>query len=317
MKPGIYPNVDMAEYLAAQAINSSVIQAMLDRCPHAAWFDSYLNPARIADESTAAQDAGSIAHSILLDGHANGVVVIDPNDYQADKTGNIPKGWTNKAIRTARDEARAAGKIPVLKDDFALINSMVVAARAFIESCREDEPAVWGAFYPNGGASEVTMVWDDDGVPCRIRPDRISVDKRLIVDYKTTQRSAEPDAWGRQQLTGMGHYISAAFYRRGVEKLTGTSPAYTYLVQEQEPPFLCSLVGMSPHHFALGEDKVRTALDYWRMCVQRSHWPAYPTRVCYPEVPAWVDSQWEEKRAREDDEGDPDLYRKLFGDENR
>lgn len=314
MKTGIFPNIEMSAYLAMPAVSSSVLLAMLNECPKAAWWQSWLNPARVADVSTDAQDAGSIAHSILLEGHSEGVEVINPEDYPAEKTGNVPDGWTNKAIRAARDAARAVGKIPVLKADMAAINAMVVSARKFIEECRATEPAIWSIFQPGGGESELTCVWDDDGIPCRIRPDRISRDRRLIVDVKTSNRSAEPDSWGRSQLAGMDYYVSASFYRRGIEKIADVSPAYTYLVIEQEAPHLCSLVGMSPHHFALGEDKVRTALDYWRLCFERNSWPGYAARVAYPDLPAWTDTQWMEKRERESqDGGDDGHYEKLFG----
>jgi hypothetical protein len=82
----------------------------------------------------------------------------------------------------------------------AEIEAMVAAAREFIESLRETEPAIWAAFQPGGGDSELTLLWDDNGTLCRIRPDRISTDRRVIVDYKTGGTSAEPDTWGRKQM---------------------------------------------------------------------------------------------------------------------
>jgi hypothetical protein len=74
-------------------------------------------------------------------------------------------------------------------------------------------------------------------------------------DVKTTKTVAEPDRWGRTQLFGMGYYIAAAFYRRGLERGTGKRADYVYLVQEQAAPHLCSLVGLEPKAIALGEAK--------------------------------------------------------------
>ena len=287
----------MEAYLAIEAVSASILKRVISECPKAGWFDSWLNPARVVDAGTKASDAGSIAHSILLEGSTDIIAVIDPMDHPAEKTGAIPTGWTNKSIKAARDAAKAAGKIPVLLADMKSIESMVDSAWAYLETVKNDEPAIWELFQEGKGNSELTMVWQDGETRCRIRPDRISLDRKLIVDVKTTQRSAEPGSWGRTQLTGMGYYTSAAFYRRGVEALCEVSPEYVFLVIEQEPPYLCSLVGMDPKMFEIGGQKIEAALAIWAQCVKRNRWPAYPTRVCYPELPAWEEVRWMDEQA--------------------
>lgn len=287
MKPGTHAGVSMADYLAAPAVSASVLQLLLSECPYAAWFASHLNPNRPTDESSEAQDVGTVAHSILLDGHADNVVIVDATD------------WRTNAAKEKREEAREAGKIAMLAHKFPAVEAMVSAAMAYIESLKHDEPAIWAAFaQPDEGESELTMVWQDGPTLCRIRPDRITRDRKLIVDVKTTQRSAEPDSWGRYQMVGAGFYTSAAFYRRGVEALCKVSPAYAYLVIEQEPPHLCSLVGMDPHAFALGTQKIAVALEQWARCVARNHWPSYPTKICYPVMPPYEEARWEEFQLR-------------------
>ncbi len=266
MTPGLHPGLPLADYLRLPAVSASIVRAMVDRCPRAAWAASWLNPSPLPDDSTDASDAGSIAHAILLEGSEACCAVIDPEDHPAEKTGAIPDGWTNKSIRAARDTARAAGKIPVLPRDMAEIRAMAASARAFIDGLRGSEPAIWQAFQPGGGDSELTMVWDDDGVPCRLRADRISGDRAVIVDAKFTKASAHPEAWGRSQLAGMGYYLSAAFYRRGVAALCGVEPSYVFLVVEQAPPYLCSLVGVDPAGLDLGARKVAAGLEQWRQC---------------------------------------------------
>lgn len=299
MKPGIHAGVAMADYLATEAVSASILQLVLNECPYAAWWQSWLCPDRPAEDSTDAQDAGTVAHSILLDGHADNVVIVDATD------------WRTNAAKEKREDARSAGKVAVLAHKFPVIEAMVDAARAYLESVKHDEPAIWQLFQPGGGESELTMVWRDGATLCRIRPDRISLDRKLIVDVKTTQRSAEPDSWGRYQMVGAGFYTSAAFYRRGVEALCKVSPAYCYLVIEQEPPHLCSLVGMDPHAFALGTQKIAVALEQWARCVARNEWPAYPTKICYPAIPPYEEARWEEFQLR-GFEYDPAV---LFGSE--
>lgn len=310
MKPGIYPGLPMAEYLGLPAMSASVLRETVDRCPAAGWFTSWLNPARARDD-TAATDAGSIAHEILLEGSESCCDVIDPNEHPTEKTGAIPTGWTNKSIRRARDDARAAGKIPVLLADMARIRSMVEAARSFIDTLRDTEPRIWDAFQPAGGASEVTLVWQEGETLARMRPDRLSNDAKLIVDAKITGRSAEPGAWGRSQLFGLGYHVSASWYRRGVRALCDVDCDYVFLVIEDEPPYLCSLVGVDPAWLSLGDSVITIGLRIWEKCARDGHWPAYPSRVCYPELPAWADAAWNERQAS-DGFGIPYDIDKLF-----
>lgn len=311
MLPGVYPGVDMARYLDYPAFSSGVCNTLLSECAMAAWFQSWRNPRRVRETSDES-DAGIIAHAILLEGSTDGVVVIDPLDHPAEKTGNIPIGWTNKSIKAARDAARSAGKIPVLTSDIALINAMVDSAHEYIESLRDTEPAIWAAFQPDGGDSELTCLWDDGGQLCRMRPDRISKDRRVIIDPKFSKRSAEPDSWSRSQISAMGYRISASFYRRGAKALFGTLPDYVFLVVEQEPPHLCSLVGMDPANIAFGDEQVEQGISEWRRCVAANHFPAYPARVCYPEVAAWEVARWADRYGNADLQGIPYDVAKLF-----
>lgn len=306
MSANVSYGVPMDVYLGLPAVSASVLKALLERCPQAAWFESWLNADRPDDFSDAA-DVGTIAHSILLEGGPGKVCVIDPAAHRSKPTkdnpdGAIPTGWTNQAIRAARDAAREAGQIPVLPEDMVAVDAMVDAVRAFIASLKDSEPAIWAAFQPDGGDSEVTITWQDGETPCRIRPDRISTARDLIIDLKTTEKSANPFAWRAYD------HVGPAFYRRGCDAAFGTQPEYVFLVVEQLPPYLCSLVGVDPHGFELGSEKVRTALEMWARCVAANDWPGYFPRVAYPEIPVYVDTQWQEQQAN-----GMEFYDTLFG----
>lgn len=294
-EPGIYPGLPMADYLAIPALSAGILRTLLDRCPAAAWHESWLNPQRPRTD-TAATDLGTIAHGVLLEGTTERVAVIDPRDHPAEKTGAIPDGWTNKSIRGARDAARAEGKTPILLADMQRVEAMLDAATAYLADVAQHEPAVAEAFAPDGAETELTMVWREGDTLCKLRADKITRDRALICDYKTSGVSVEPDRWGRTQLVGLGYYLSAAWYRRGVRALTGAEPAYAFLAQEVDPPHLCALVGVSPEAFALGDEKVAAALAEWQCCVQSGRWPSYPPRICYPELPAWEATRWAERQ---------------------
>jgi len=91
-------------------------------------------------------------------------------------------------------------------------------------------------------------------------------------------------------------------------------PEYLFLVQEQEPPFLCSLVGLEPTNVELGDRRTARALEAWKSCYRSGTWPAYPNRVAYPELPAWEFTRDAEQDAAAGYAYDPD---KLFADLRR
>jgi hypothetical protein len=220
------------------------------------------------------------------------VVVIDPKDHPAEtKPFALPKGWTNNSIRAARDEARAAGKIPVLPGDVAAIDRLVNAAYRFIDALKAEEPNVWQAFQPDGGHSEVTFIWEEGRTLCKARADRVAHDHSIIIDYKSTALSVQPDTWSRTMLD----YFGAAWYRRGVMAVTGVSPDYLFLAGEREPPHLHALIGVNPYDLALGTEKVDVAVRDWRRCEEAQDWPGYPARALYADVPAWHRAQWAER----------------------
>ena len=128
-----------------------------------------------------------------------------------------------------------------------------------------------------------------------MRADRISNDHTVCIDYKSTGMSVEPDHFGRAGLIGSGYAFGAAWYQRGIKKVTGEDAAFIHLAQEVKPPYLCSLVGMDPAWCAYGAAKVRAALALWQSCVKSGEWPAYPNRVAYPALPAWESARFEEK----------------------
>jgi hypothetical protein len=265
--------------LSAGAAHTIVTQSSL-HCWHG---HPKLNP-NWKPKQNAVLDKGSVAHEVLLGGESR-IVAIDPQQY-AGTRGGIPKGWTNDAIRAARDAAWANGGIPVLLEDLAEINVMVEAARKFVS-----ESELAGVFAD--GDPELTMLWQEGKIWCRARPDWLTGDKRITVDYKSTATSADPGSFVRQILN-MGYDYSVGHYRRGFAAL-GLNPNWIFLVQENEPPYACSLIGMAPAALDLADRKADYALTLWKSCMASGKWKGYPSRVCYAEPPEYAVHQFEER----------------------
>lgn len=295
---GFHHGIPFADYIAdklhAEPTLSHGVACELTRASplHARHAHPRLNP-HWRPKNHAIMDAGSVAHEILLGGESR-IVPIDPEQFVG-KKGGVPKGWTNDAIRAARDTAWAEGKIPVLLDDLAQTHEMVTVAREYISRSEVAE-----LFTETGGASEVTMLWQQGGVWCRARADRMSTDRSIVLDYKSTAASAEPSAWARNHLVPDGYDLQESLYRAGNKALTGKTGTFLFLVQENEPPFACSLVGCDPALQQFSDDKLHHAIGMWAACRAKDRWPGYPSRVAWAEPSAFAVAQFDERKTLEE-----------------
>lgn len=258
------------------SLSRSTIKALLYKSPaHARWGHPRLNPDYAQENGKEAFDIGTAAHSLLLEGIDN-IVVVEAED------------WRGKEAKGLRDQAYTAGKTPLLLRHYSAALSMVQSARNQIAQCTE----LGVMDLQEGGDSELTYIWKEGGAYCRIRPDWISKDKGLIIDYKTTSASANPAEWARTAISTACD-IQEAFYRRGVKAIDGKEPAFIFVVQETYPPYLCSFIGLPPDFSAMGKSKCDYGLFLWEQCMKSQRWPGYPNQVAWVDLPGYAAAAWE------------------------
>lgn len=283
-----FHRIPILDYIADPApdpsMSASVVHRMLSRsAKHVKQEHPRLNP-NYVPENNSVMDAGSVAHHVLLKGDTRDIVVCQFDD------------WKKDAAKKMRDEAWAHGGIPILAHKLEAVNQMVVAAHEYIA-----ESDIAGIFAPGAGEAELTMIWQETGGWMRSRPDWITTDKHRMLDYKSTKANAEPFNFIKQILT-MGYDIQAEIALRGLKKLAPEvrNTEFLFLVQENEPPFACSLIGMPPTMLELAKGKVDFALALWQGCMQSDRWRGYSGRIAWPEPPAWALTQWEERKSLDD-----------------
>lgn len=298
--PGIYDRVPITEYiadrlLASPTLSSGCAHTIESASPLHAWFGHpRLNPAHARDGSKEA-DIGSVAHDVLLEGGTECVCVIDPADHPSEpkkkgEPGSIPTGWTNKAIKAARDAARDAGKYPILKSDAAAVIAMVDAAREFIERTE-----LRGIF--DRAKAEQTMVWQEGPVFMRARPDLLADDRAVLLHYKTSTGRVHPDAFERV-IDSQGYDFAIGFYARGLAELEpqrGQRTRHIILAQEQSAPYACALHDLAPAKFSIASSRVDRAIKTWARCMKSGRWPAYDTRIHSIEPKPWQIAAEEER----------------------
>lgn len=215
-------------------------------------------------------DVGHAAHKLVL-GVGSELVEIDAPDFRT------------KAAQQARDEAYAAGKVPLLAKDMRMVEDMAAA----LSTNRV------AADLLSGGKAEQSLFWHDpSGVVLRARPDYASDDWSEIVDFKSST-SASPDAF-RNTCLNYGYHQQDPWYLDGVVSLgLHPRPRFTFVVQSKTPPYTVSVIRLDEETRDLGYHLNRLAIDTFATCQRLDHWPAYGQRVHTVGLSGWAMRQQE------------------------
>jgi hypothetical protein len=223
----------------------------------------------------AAADRGSAAHALLFGGRM--IEPIDAEDYRT------------SAAREARELARAAGRIPLLKKEIDGLAAMIAPAKE--------------RFYDlHGGAflCELAAVWRDPRSHGwrRARLDTLGSSRSLIVDYKTTEGAVDALSCERR-IADMGLQIQAAAYVEAVEALHPDLVGrvrFIFQWQEQKPPYALSPpIEMSEAFMSLGRAQWRAAGALWDAALRHNAFPGYSPHPYLACPPPWELSRWEER----------------------
>jgi len=276
--PGLYV-MSLADYLAdpcpEPSLNHSIAVPLLHQSMwHAFHAHPKLNPEGIARPSTDAFDLGTVVHELVLEG--------DDRIWEVHA-----KDWKTKAAKTEREEARAAGQIPLLTAQIQKARAMAAAVVRQVEDFPDPMPL-------HHGVAERVVLWREGPIWCRARIDYLHTDFGTIDDLKTTGASAHPADWTRN-LFDTGLDLQVAFHCRGVQKVTGTRPDFRFLVVEDEAPYALSLIGLAPEALDFAEHRMLTAIELWGRGLRTGQWPGYTRRPVYAEVPPWVQTRWTDR----------------------
>jgi hypothetical protein len=287
--PGVY-RMSMDAYHAdpckTPSLSRGMVKDLLELTPQHVWFNSpRLNPAYQPEEKEEKFDIGTAAHSLFLQGE-DIVRVVEADD------------WRTKLAKEAREAARKEGKVPLLAHQYERVVRLVAASKKKLVECEE----LGIVNLEVEGDSELSYFWKEGDLWLRCRPDWVSKDAKVILDYKTTDVSANPEVWGSKIAT-TGLDIQEHLYRRGVFAVQQESqnlvawPKFIFFVQEIFPPYLASFVSASPRVQDLGRQKTNMGIFVFNKCLEDQVWDSYPKRVCYVEAPEWAYNAWDKKAA--------------------
>lgn len=225
-------------------------------------------------------DFGHAAHQTVL-GAGPEIEIVHADD------------WRTKAAREAKDAARAAGRVPLLAKDYAVVQDMAAALRK--------DPVAAALINPGKGMPEQTIVWEDERTGIWRRalldwlPDENLPGRLIVSDYKTTV-SANPEAIQKTAYS-YGYHQQADWYLDGVKALDlGEDPAFLFIFQEKTPPYLVTVAELDVIALKLAREKNREAIDVYRECVANDRWPGYSDEIELIPLPSWVEAKYQREQ---------------------
>lgn len=263
---GILHNLPAEDYHAAPALGSTSIKALGD--PEISLFEAkYLMD---NNEHKKVYDVGTLAHALILEGSLDNLIRrVDFDNYRSG------------AARQERDMAYNDGLIPVNNSEVESVLGAVYEMRNAVM----DHPIA--ADLLTGHDPEVSLFWEQGGVPLKARIDALHTSVRIAVDLKTI-RSARPNEV-RKQISDLGYYIQARDYLNGLKEVTGDDYDWYFVMVQSSEPYTVSVHQISEH--ALDEAQVRIghAIDRYQRALEKG-WAGYE-EIFTQELTIWESSK--------------------------
>lgn len=262
---GVHFDIPEHVYRADPAYSYSQVTQMLPTPADYKWWVDHKPP------HTMAMAAGTLIGRLVLEPERDAF-----ESFSIKPEPRAPNGW--------EAAQHAAGLIPIKTSD---IEECKLAA----ESLRNHPIA--GPILTGEGRSEVTIIFEVDGIRCKARIDRVPDDTDYLVDLKKT-RDAQPGRWvdGKTdayfqqskfayQVKDMGYYIQAGLYLYGWNQACPESPRARWInvCVEQDPPCKVMVYELEQEAIKRGLEDFKRLLKKLRECEDSGVWPGYEEKV--------------------------------------
>ena len=248
MKPGIHLDIPNSIYHGFDAVSNGYLKK-LGEVPA---------KAKIPQPDTPAMLFGRAVHAYVLEGRE----AFDKEFCVAPK---VDKRTTEGKAEWAEFVECNGGKDVVSEDDYYKIRDITDAVKRHPLAVR----------MLSEGISEVTAIWEDDGLLCKCRPDRIPDGNRgVILDLKTCSDASEVGF--SRAVANFGYYRQAAWYIDGVNKAGGKEvDAMAFIAVEKEPPYRTEVYVLGDDFVDFGRSECRRLIDIEKRCRKANFWPHY------------------------------------------
>lgn len=253
------------DYRREEGVNQSSLKKILISPAH---YQAALKEKMIP---TPTMEIGTALHCLTLDGKAafDGQYVKKPDNIKL--TTREGKEWK---ASVGRKKVLSTGG----KDD--PYNSVVGMGKTLQELAWFD-PAQEDYIKHN----EVSIYWEDRGVKCKARLDRVLIEEGIVLDLKSTD-SVDYEAF-MKKVINMGYDFQAGFYVRAAMAAYNKPFRFIFVAVERKAPYAVDLFEVSPDMMHEGFHKVEKALDLYVQCEESGEWPGRAPRIHTLSYPSW------------------------------
>lgn len=202
-------------------------------------------------------EVGTLGHGLILEGSYDHLIHrVEGEDAYRTKTAKAAKDWALNEGLIPINDSEVESKLGLVHK----IRDSVMAHPIASQLLQDGQP-------------EVSIFWDQDGVPLKGRLDYWREEAGIVVDLKLL-RSAQPESV-RKQISDLGYYIQRTDYLNGIEALTGFRPDWYFVTVGKEAPYSVSVHKMAAETEDAANMRIEYALSRYKQAQEFNDWPGY------------------------------------------
>lgn len=256
LSPGLHTGVSFADYYAIDAASHSTLKLLRNGVPADVKYHLDRPDDRDDDESAALRD-GRALHAMLLEPDSR-LVVCGP-----DRNRNA-KEWKDF-------EAQNNGVLCLKPDEYLAVERQVQAIMA--------NDIAYGLLFGKTGTNESTMLWQDDGLWCKGRLDRIAEFDGFFCIADVKSMADIGDHAATAAVTRYGYHCQGAWYLRGLNHVSPNESRRRYFIigVSKRPPYHCRVFEIDAESLDAGARIMERCWHVYRECKRTGDWPGYET----------------------------------------
>lgn len=247
------------------------------------YFEKYLNPNRKPELPSSALILGNAIHCAILEPQRflKEFAVMDDTEIKLEIGGKRPTN-TNKYKEWVESFSMDnIGKSILSVEEM----EMVAGCR---NSVMEHEAA---ASLIEGALVEKTVHFTDPetGAKCKIRPDGINEDMRILPDIKSTEDASE-EGFGFF-ANKYKYHVQGAIYLDGMKEAGMPMEYFVLIAVEKTPPYLVKCHYLDSDTISLGRRIYKKHLMTYAECLRTGEWPGYGDEITPLRLPKYAFTQ--------------------------
>lgn len=125
------------------------------------------------------------------------------------------------------------------------------------------------------GWHEASGIWEERGMRCKCRIDRLDESKPIVIDLKKIQVGTGDRETCEEKIRDYGWYRQAAMYVKCIEALLEKTPEFVWVFVEDDEPYDVQVIPADSQTIAIGRHEVDDVLGRYAVARQAGKFKGY------------------------------------------